>query len=57
MNKINKKITLNDYIDERQILIKKYFPEIVNATDITPYAFITKILYELDKKLEALEKK
>ena len=57
MTKINKKITINDYIDERQILIKKYFPEIVNATDITPEAFMTKILYELDKKLEALEKK
>ena len=57
MTKINKKITINDYIDERQILIKKYFPEIVNADDITPYAFMTKILYELDKKLEALEKK
>tara|TARA_R110000868_G_scaffold189282_2_gene432165 strand:+ start:315 stop:488 length:174 start_codon:yes stop_codon:yes gene_type:complete len=57
MNKINKKIIINDYIDERQILIKKYFPEIVNEQDITPYAFMVKILYELDKKLEALEKK
>ena len=57
MNKINKKITINDYIDERQILINKYFPEIVNEANITPYAFMTKILYELDKKLEALEKK
>ena len=57
MNKINKKITINDYINERQILINKYFPEIVNATGITPEAFMIKILYELDKKLEALEKK
>ena len=57
MNKIDKKITINNYIDERQILINKYFPEIVNETDIAPYAFMTKILYELDKKLEALEKK
>ena len=39
------------------ILINKYFPEIINATGITPEAFMTKILYELDKKLEALEKK
>ena len=57
MNKINKKITIDDYIDERQILINKYFPEIDDETDIGPYAFMTKILYELDKKLEALEKK
>jgi benzoyl-CoA reductase/2-hydroxyglutaryl-CoA dehydratase subunit BcrC/BadD/HgdB len=54
MNKINKKITITDYIDERQILIKKYFPEIVDEKDITPIAFMTKILYELDKKLEAM---
>jgi hypothetical protein len=66
---MDKIITISNYIDERQILIKKYFPEIPvlkgkkitnikpHATNIEPHAFMVKILYELDKRLEALEKK
>jgi len=59
---MKKIVTVSNYIHERKVLVEKYLPEIANSSrvkglDITPDAFMVKILYELDKRLEVLEKK